>query len=119
MRKALIFTTKDDNRIYQIEKEPFPVAYPLVWIDCPDEVTTEYTYENGQFVAPKSIVNELSILDFRFERNRLLTQSDWTQLPDTNPPGGKEVWVTYRQELRDLPETYIDLNSVVWPTPPN
>jgi len=40
----------------------------------------------------------------RFERNRLLTESDWTQTPDNQLSDSKKAeWKTYRQALRDLP----------------
>jgi len=37
----------------------------------------------------------------RNERDRLLLQSDWTQVADA--PVDVEAWATYRQALRDLP----------------
>lgn len=37
-------------------------------------------------------------------RNRLLAQSDWTQLADA--PVDREAWATYRQALRDFPATW-------------
>ena len=46
--KALILR----NRVVQIEAEVFDVAPPLHWVECSDEITTEWTYENGSFVAP-------------------------------------------------------------------
>jgi hypothetical protein len=55
----------------------------------------------------------------RQERDRLLYQTDWTQLP-VNPLTAEQkvLWETYRQELRDLPDNTLDINNVVWPTPP-
>lgn len=44
----------------------------------------------------------------RGKRNKLLRNSDWTQLPDV-PLATKEAWAVYRQALRDLP------NHVKWP----
>jgi len=38
----------------------------------------------------------------RAQRNRLLADSDWTQVLDS--PVDKEAWAAYRQALRDLPE---------------
>ena len=35
------------------------------------------------------------------ERNRLLAETDWTQLPDV-PKGTAEKYVEYRQKLRDI-----------------
>jgi hypothetical protein len=42
----------------------------------------------------------------RDERNALLVKSDWTQLTNSNLSVEKAAeWETYRQALRDLPET--------------
>lgn len=49
--KALI-SPNENNRICQIEKQDFPVAEPLFWLDCPDTITTEWTYDGVTFVAP-------------------------------------------------------------------
>ena len=63
---------------------------------------------------------------FRWERDRLLTISDWTQANDTNLSSAKvTAWKTYRQELRDLPATTTpdfdengNLTGVDWPVKP-
>jgi hypothetical protein len=41
----------------------------------------------------------------RHHRDRLLAESDWTQLPDATVD--REAWATYRQALRDFPATWI------------
>ena len=51
----------------------------------------------------------------RDQRNRLLAESDWTQLPDA--PVDAAVWATYRQELRDI-TTQTDPFAIVWPQGP-
>jgi hypothetical protein len=53
----------------------------------------------------------------RLRRNKLLENSDHTQLPDF-PALKKEEWATYRQLLRDIPQTYATPEEVIWPTPP-
>ena len=42
------------NRVCQIEPDDstFPVANPLFWTECPPDVETEWTYENGVFAPP-------------------------------------------------------------------
>ena len=57
-------------------------------------------------------------------RNSKLYDSDWTQLPDAPFSEAKKAeWATYRQALRDFPET-LDLSTinyiadVIWPTQP-
>ena len=54
--------------------------------------------------------------DITRKRNRLLSKSDYTQMPDWN--GDKAAWAVYRQALRDIPQTFETPNDVVWPTPP-
>ena len=40
----------------------------------------------------------------RLHRDRLLKESDWTQVNDA--PVNREAWATYRQTLRDFPATW-------------
>ena len=40
----------------------------------------------------------------RLHRDRLLKESDWTQVADA--PVNQEAWATYRQTLRDFPATW-------------
>lgn len=55
----------------------------------------------------------------RAERNRLLTASDYTQMPDAPLVASqREAWRVYRQALRDLPETIPDPAAVQWPVAP-
>ena len=58
-------------------------------------------------------------------RNKLLSQSDWTQGADV-PTAIKSAWTTYRQALRDMPDDNPNatlsadgtLTNVTWPTKP-
>lgn len=53
------------------------------------------------------------------KRNQLLELSDWTQLTDS--PLSSEVktaWVTYRQQLRDIPQQGVEPENVIWPSRP-
>ena len=52
----------------------------------------------------------------RSQRNGLLSSSDWTQLSDS--PVDSSAWATFRQELRDIPQTFSTPESVVWPAKP-
>ena len=47
-----LISPNENNRICQIELLAFPVALPLFWIDCPNNITTEWTYTEGTFVEP-------------------------------------------------------------------
>ena len=52
----------------------------------------------------------------RDSRNRMLAETDWTQLEDA--PIDRTVWATYRQALRDVPEQNEFPWEVTWPTKP-
>ena len=57
------------------------------------------------------------LLDIRAERNHRLAVSDWT----VNSFSGdkKTKWETYRQELRDLPESITEVGEFFeWPEEP-
>lgn len=48
----------------------------------------------------------------RERRDELLRNSDWTQLADiqaTQPQLWKDMWLSYRQRLRDLPQQYMTI----------
>ena len=53
--------------------------------------------------------------DMRKERNKLLKDSDYRVLPDY-PAVNKEEWVSYRQELRNFPATWVE--GTPFPNPP-
>lgn len=55
----------------------------------------------------------------RAERNKRLTECDWTQLIDSPlSVEQKAVYASYRQTLRDLPENITDINNIQWPVKP-
>jgi hypothetical protein len=53
----------------------------------------------------------------RGKRNKLLSDSDWTQLADASLNSEqKQAWAVYRQALRNLPSSFSTNEEVVWPT---
>ena len=78
-------------------------------------------------------IEELKISEpfrlLREERNKLIAETDWTQLKDIELDIIRERnWKNYRQALRDLPSNSnpkldsfgnLDLSSVNWPTKPS
>ena len=54
----------------------------------------------------------------RADRDRRLTETDWTQTPDV-PQETIWKWKTYRQDLRDIPQKQTDPNNITWPTKPS
>tara|TARA_R100001460_G_scaffold19594_2_gene40729 strand:- start:352 stop:747 length:396 start_codon:yes stop_codon:yes gene_type:complete len=65
---------------------------------------------------------ELALPHIRTRRDYLLKQCDWTQANDSPLSDAKKTeWATYRQALRDLPDSYTDTDEaskVVWPEEP-
>lgn len=56
-------------------------------------------------------------VDLRMQRDLLLHETDWTQVPDA-PSDGKTAWAGYRQALRDLPANTSDPANPTWPVKP-
>jgi hypothetical protein len=56
----------------------------------------------SEFQATKPSINVI-INQIKIKRNSLLTQTDWTQLPDV-PEATRQTWENYRQELRNIPQ---------------
>ena len=78
--------------------------------------------------AAQTVVNDQAQADadslarswasLRTERNALLVSSDWTQYNDSPlDDEAKADWATYREELRDLPES-ADPADPTWPDAP-
>ena len=72
-------------------------------------------------------INEYKVLELedsswenvRKKRDYLLKSTDWTVTPGSTVDQAQ--WSAYRQNLRDLPQTYKGktANSVVWPVQPS
>ena len=82
-----------------------------VYYDLTDE-------EEAELVA-RAEAADLDMHHCRGQRDGQLRGSDWTQIGDAalgdHTP---QEWATYRQALRDVPQTYDRVSEVVWPTPP-
>ena len=61
----------------------------------------------------------LSWNDIRLKRDGILKETDWTMT--TGSSVDQAQWAAYRQNLRDIPQTYKDKtpDDVVWPTQPS
>ena len=68
--------------------------------------------KNAQALSDKP-ADDLAML--REERNRLLAETDWWASSDLTMTSAQ---TTYRQALRDITDTYSNLDDVVWPTKP-
>ena len=100
-------------------------------------VNNTFTWEDDIALKPTDaeieakrieLENELPIKKLREERDKKLLETDKYSINDW-PHASEEVkqaWVTYRQELRDLPTTATpeldsngQLTNVTWPTSPS
>lgn len=91
--------------------------------EIPKRPAGNWTWDGTSWVRQKyTMQNALDAL--RDLRNLKLNETDWRMTSDY--PGTNQAdWQTYRQALRDLPETQTpsldengNLTNVNWPTPP-
>ena len=102
------------------------------YIDGFADDLTQYI-DNGQVVDIPAKPNQFAEFDYKTktwinnyqladaiakqQRQTLLIESDWTQLPDVSI-STKESWAVYRQALRDITSQSGYPYNVVWPTKP-
>ena len=86
-------------------------------VKCEDEIDEIPVATIEELEAVKL---EMTIVDVRGNRGRLLAESDWTQFTDSPlSDTKKDEWKTYRQNLRDLPATEADPENATFPTKPS
>ena len=114
-----------------------PLSYNIKWQDDIGDAE-ELKDPFGKSKDPKGYVQSHFVPDdsardarilatewkrIRAERDRLLTNSDWTQGADSPLASGKKTeWATYRTKLRTLPEDQKDKKtyaSITWPSEPS
>ena len=76
----------------------------LVWND-----TEKPTEEKMNALYELVLIDEM-----REKRNKLLAETDFRVLADYNK--NKDLWIVYREKLRQLPETWV--KGMKFPTPP-
>lgn len=105
-------------------------VYPVTLTDKPSSKERNYTIREinpklvdgnwvQQFVVDVPSANAATnkeAASVRIMRNKLLSDCDWTQLPDA--PVDVEEWRTYRQKLRDVTNQEGYPFSISWPAPP-
>lgn len=97
----VILTAKPDG--YVVEELP-PALIDGVWT------------QQWQIRPPTESETQAKADEVRAERNRRLSDCDWTQVADA--PVDKVQWATYRQALRDITALTGFPWEITWPTPP-
>ena len=112
--KALIL----DTQVCQVEQADFPVAPPLYWVACADDVTTEWTYVDGVFVTP--VVPVPTASENKATASSLLTATDWSTIADVGNPqmanpylANQAEFIAYRNAIRNI-AIYPVAGDLVW-----
>ena len=84
----------------------------IIWQDETIEKPTLQEIENAWDAIKNDVIWEAT----REQRNKLLQECDYTQLNDYQ--GDKQAWLNYRQALRNVPQTFGNPESVIWPSKP-
>jgi len=78
-----------------------------------DGVTTTKAEHEAAYQAQ---LDDTAATAVRTQRDKLLSESDWTQVADA--PVDQAAWATYRQSLRDVPAQSGFPHSIEWPIKP-
>ena len=112
--KALIF----NNKVVDVQLTEFDVHPSMSWVDCPDDCQVGSEYSDGTITPIPGPTDAKRLEQLRMQRNNKLRNSDWTQNRDVVLSNDSE-WATYRQALRDITNTYQNVDDAVWPTEPS
>jgi len=109
------FTTE----VWKEEDIPVEECIELTEQQWQEGLSGDYKVIDGVHTyAPYIVSDEELYNSLRIQRNKLLADSDWTQLTDSPLADTKrQEWAVYRQQLRDLPNT-VDINNIIYPEKP-
>ena len=117
--KALIL----NGKVVDVNEKEFEVHSSMSWVDCDDKVKHGWTYDGKTFKSNEpSFTAEEELDRLRAKRNARLEASDWVVIKEREEGGTVSNfadWKKYRQELRDITNTYKTLAKVKWPTAPS
>ena len=115
------YTSLRTTELYPEETMPIGYSIELTKEQWQEATVNECRVVNGQHsivVPSQEEINDFNYQGVRYNRNKLLAESDWTQMQDSPlTDAQKQEWAAYRQALRDLPET-VDINNIIYPEKP-
>lgn len=112
-------------RVAQVEDKTFEVALPLFWTPCEDDVVADQFWYNpaNQLIKPY-LPPPPSAEDNKNTAVNLLTQTDWTTIPDvadsalSNPYLTNQAeFITFRNEVRPIAINPV-AGNLTWPQTP-
>ena len=108
------------DRIRPGVQPSFSVPYQYVYRNGEEQISGIWTEKWSVGTGVTATIDAAVAYDVRVERNARLAKTDWlvTKSVDTGVSIGSS-WTTYRQELRDLPNSSGFPHSVTWPTEPS
>jgi len=116
--KALVL----NNQVIDVNEKETPAAPACKWVDCDDKVKIGWNYDGSKFtdIHVETVPTDEEIASLvRSDRDSLLQQSDWTQMPDSAlSDSKKKEWAAYRKSLRDIPSQSGFPKEVTWPERP-
>ena len=103
------------NEAVQVTREPY-TAYETEWVKGVDLVYREAVVSQ---VVDEAARGEAMAETIRDQRDRLLAESDWTQLTDAPLTDEEKTdWAAKRQAWRDVPQQEGFPRAVEWPETP-
>lgn len=81
----------------------------------PTKPGVDYIFNYDSFVWELDLDKVVRVA--RAKRQKLLVESDWTQLSDA-PVYNRPDWIDYRQKLRDITDQEGWPTSIIWPQTP-
>lgn len=112
---------KVDSAGYIVSSVDSPIPQPdMIELKAhiPDKPGNNYKYNVFTGTWDYYVDESVHIHLVKETRAKLLSESDWTQLPDV-PLQTKQAWAEYRQALRDITDQPGYPFDIVWPQAPN
>lgn len=108
-----------------IKRDAIKLAYPsaISVLINEDATAKAWDIDGNEITLVDATINEkmseaessANMDRLRMERNNKLAETDYLALSDNTM---SDDWQTYRQSLRNITNTYNNVDDVVWPTKP-
>ena len=86
---------------------------PDNWIEVAGDACIGWSWNGTNWNSPLPSMDAI-----RYERNKLLSDSDWRDLP-SYPGNDRIAWRAYRDKLRSLPQDFASVADIEFPIEPN